>query len=259
MSADRKKRMHVAAAAAGEAGNSTLRYFQTDVAVELKADQSPVTIADKESERFLFGRLRREFPEDGFLGEESGETPGSSGYRWIVDPIDGTKSFVQGVPLYGVMVGLVDPSDAAVVGAVCLPALGELVTAARGEGCFLNGRRVHVSQVQTLAESCVNVTALELFGESGTQDAFDAVKKRCRMFRTWGDCYGHLLVATGRAEVMLAPRLFVWDSAALLPIVEEAGGSFTDWSGKPTVFGESGVSTNGHVRHELFELLQATP
>ena len=255
--ADLQRRLDVASRAAWEAGKITLRYFQTGVAVELKADDSPVTIADKESERFLSGLLHREFPKDGFLGEESGETPGSSGYRWIVDPIDGTKSFVQGVPLYGGMVGLVDQADDPVVGAVCLPALGELVSAARGGGCYFNGRRVQVSKVKTIGEACIAATDLELFEETGTKASFDRVQSAARMTRTWGDCYGHLLVATGRAEVMLDPILAEWDSTALLPILEEAGGSFTDWKGNRTVFGKSGVSTNGHVRQELFDLLNA--
>ncbi len=255
MSANLKSRMDFAVAAAREAGELTLRYFQTRVDVELKADQSPVTVADREAEALLFSMIQREFPDDACLGEEQGERRGTSGYRWIVDPIDGTKSFIQGVPLYGVMVALVDPDKEPVVGVVNFPALGELVAAAKGEGCYWNGREAAVSTVETVAESCVVYTSLEAFEATGTEAAFARVRRRARIARNWGDCYGHMLVATGRAEIMLDPVLADWDCAALQPIIEEAGGSFTDWAGHPTIFGKSGISTNGRVTGELRRLL----
>jgi histidinol-phosphatase len=251
-----KRRMEVAAAAAWEAGKLTLRYFQTGVAVELKGDRTPVTIADRESEDFLHGLLSREFPGDGFLGEERGERPGKSGFTWIIDPIDGTKSFIQGVPLYGVMIGLEDPKGEPIVGAVCLPGLGDLVVAARGEGCHWNGRRARVSAVGGLLESCVVYTSLKTFSDSGRAAAFERVRSRVRITRGWGDCFGHILVATGRAEAMLDPILADWDCAALLPILEEAGGTFTDWAGTRTIRGKSGISTNGKVTAELAALLR---
>ena len=158
-----RHRMDVAADAASQAGKLTLRYFQTSVACEIKADGTPVTVADREAEAFLVETLRRAFPADGFLGAEHGESPGTSGYRWIIDPIDGTKSFIQGVPLYGVLLGLEAPDGESIVGAICLPALDELVVAGRGEGCYWNGRRARVSAVTTLADACVTGTAAEGF------------------------------------------------------------------------------------------------
>lgn len=248
-------RLAVAVDAAWEAGKLTLRYFQTRLTVELKADRSPVTLADKEAEELLYRTLTREFPLDSFLGEERGERPGTSGYRWIIDPIDGTKSFIQGVPLYGVMVGLEDPRGEAVLGVVNIPGLGEIVAAARGEGCTWNGRRAQVSSVARLQDACVSYTSPRTFEDSKRAGAFDRVRARSRICRGWGDCYGHILVATGRAEVMLDPILADWDCAALLPILEEAGGRFTDWQGRRTIGGKSGVSTNGRVHDELFQLL----
>jgi len=257
MSDNLKHRLDVAAGAAWEAGKLTLRYFQTRLQVELKGDRTPVTVADREAEELLHGILTREFPGDAFLGEERGERPGTSGYRWVIDPIDGTKSFIQGVPLYGVLVGLEDPAGEAVLGVVNIPGLGEIVAAARGEGCSWNGRRARVSPVASLKEACVAYTSHKTFEDTKRTSAFERVRARCRICRGWGDCYGHILVATGRAEAMLDPILADWDCAALLPILEEAGGTFTDWSGSRTVRGKSGVSTNGKVHSELFAVLGA--
>jgi histidinol phosphatase-like enzyme (inositol monophosphatase family) len=253
---DLSRRVDIAAQAAWDAGKATLRWFQASPDVEWKADRSPVTAADRESERILTAILSREFPGDAFLGEETGARPGSSGWRWIVDPLDGTKSFIQGVPLYGVLVGLEDPAGEIVGGVVCLPALGELITAARGDGCRWNGRRARVSDVDALAAACVSFTALETFDASRT-GTLGSIRERCRIVRGWGDCYGHILVATGRAEVMLDPVLSEWDCAALVPILEEAGGTFTDWTWRRTSRGGSGISTNGRVAAELRALLGA--
>jgi len=250
-----KHRMDMAQAAAWEAGKVTLRYFQTKVTIELKSDQTPVTAADREAEELLCNFLGREFPGDAFLGEERGDRPGTSGWRWIIDPIDGTKSFIQGVPLYGVMVGLEDPRGEAVVGAISFPPLGDLVAAAKGEGCRWNGRRARVSEVSRLDQACVAYTSRKTFDHASLGPVFERVLQRARLLRGWGDCYGHMLVATGRAEVVLDPILNDWDCAALLPILEEAGGTFTDWKGKRTFRGKSGISTNGKVTAELRALL----
>ena len=251
-----KHRLDVAIQAAWEAGKLTLRYFQTQLCVEVKGDKTPVTIADKESEDLLFRILLGEFPQDSFLGEERGERSGSSGFRWIIDPIDGTKSFIQGVPLFGVMVALEDPRGTAVLGVVNVPGLNELVAAARGEGCSWNGRRARVSSVAALKDACVTYTSHKTFDDSGRTAAFDRVRARSRVCRGWGDCFGHILVATGRAEAMLDPVLADWDCAALLPILEESGGTFTDWLGNRTHLGKSGVSTNGKVQAELMAHLK---
>jgi histidinol phosphatase-like enzyme (inositol monophosphatase family) len=250
-----KHRLEIAKAAAWEAGKATLRHFQTSPAIEWKADRSPVTAADRESEGILLSILRREFPGDAFLGEEGGERPGTTGFRWIVDPLDGTKSFVQGVPLYGVMIGLEDPKGEVVAGAISFPALGDLVAAARGEGAAWNGRASRVSGVADLKDACVCFGSARAFQETGNAAAFERIVAGSRITRGWGDCYGHVLVATGRAEAMLDPVIEVWDAAALLPILEEAGGAFTDWKGRRTVRGRSGISTNGRVDRSLRALL----
>jgi histidinol phosphatase-like enzyme (inositol monophosphatase family) len=250
-----KHRMDVAAEAVWRAGKLTLRYFQTAITVDTKADSSPVTVADRAAEELLVDVLRAEFPADGFVGEEGGERPGTSGYRWIIDPIDGTKSFIQGVPLYAVLVGLEDASKESVLGAIGFPALGELVVAARGEGCYVDGRRARVSDVSELSRACVVFTGDGEFEDSGRLDALREIRRRARITRGWGDAYGHVLVATGRAEVMLDPVLSLWDVAPLLPIVEEAGGVFTDWQGRRTIHGASGVSTNAALAADVRSLI----
>jgi histidinol phosphatase-like enzyme (inositol monophosphatase family) len=253
-----RERLEVAVEAAEGAGRITLSHFQKELRVERKADLSPVTIADREAEEHIFDVLRKRYPGDGFLGEERGEVRGSSGWRWIVDPIDGTKSFIQGVPLYGVLVALEDGDREPVVGVICLPALAETVAAARGEGCLWNGRRARVSAVERIEDACLAFTALDGFEAPGRRAAFERLERRVRVARGWGDCYGHALVATGRADVMVDPVLSDWDCAALLPIVEEAGGAFFDWSGARTYRGRSGISTNARLAAAVKDALGAS-
>ncbi len=243
--------------AAWQAGKITLEYFQSDTAVERKADASPVTLADRRAEEKLRTCIQRAFPDHGIVGEEFGETRGNAPYRWILDPLDGTRSFIQGVPLYGVMMGL-EYDGRAILGVVHFPALGETVYAARGEGCYWNSRRARVSMVTALEDAVVLATSVKSLYEEGRGAVFEALQGRSRLQRTWGDCYGHILVATGRAEIMLDPILDIWDCAALQPILEEAGGTFTDWHGTATHTGGNGLSTNGHLLPPVMEIIQST-
>ncbi|HMQ32285.1 MAG TPA: inositol monophosphatase family protein [Chloroflexaceae bacterium] len=241
---------------AWQAGKITLRHFQGDVAVDLKADESPVTVADRETEAYLRAAINARYPGHAILGEEEGLSgEGGATYRWILDPIDGTRSFVRGVPLYGVMVGLLREGEPA-VGVVNMPALGEVVAAARGQGCFWNGRPCRVSRAATLREGLVVATVAHGYEAHGKGEAFRRILGAAGQFRTWGDCYGHLLVATGRAEAALDPIMNVWDAAALLPILAEAGGTYTDWRGRATIEGGEGISTNGAVLAELVRLIE---
>jgi histidinol phosphatase-like enzyme (inositol monophosphatase family) len=250
---------------AREAGALTLDWFGSErLGVETKADGSPVTRADRAAEQLLVERIRTWFPDDGILGEESGETRGSSGRRWILDPIDGTKSFVHGVPLYGTLVAL-EVNGQAVVGAVCLPALREAVFAARGVGAFWtrdfgpNETTVpaRVSAVDRLDQAMLCTTSARGLERSGRTALHERLRGRVASERGWSDCYGHVLVATGRAEIMLDPIMEVWDCAALQPIVEEAGGRFTDFSGAPTHLGGSAISTNLALADEVRALARA--
>jgi histidinol phosphatase-like enzyme (inositol monophosphatase family) len=259
--ADLSRRLEIGLAAAREAGRLTLGYFQrSDLAVERKQDASPVTIADRQAELLLRQRFSAAFPDDAILGEEFPERPGSSGYRWIVDPIDGTKSFIHGVPLYGTLIGL-EYQTRSVLGIIVLPALDECLYATTGQGAWhVRGDqppvRAHVSDRATLAESLFCTSETGSFGKRGAAAVYDQLQAVARLARTWGDCYGYYLVATGRAEVMVDPIMSVWDAAALQPIMEEAGGTFTDWQGRPTIHSGEGLATNGHVLDEVLPYLR---
>ena len=246
--------LSVAIDAAYAAGKRTLAYFNTRVAVELKADQTPVTCADLESEKLIRDYILRTFPTHSILGEEGGIHAGDERFRWIIDPIDGTKSFICGVPMYGVLIG-VEVSRRPQVGVVYLPATDEMIAAATGQGCTWNGRAARVSQVSDLSQAVVLCTsAITALSRS---DAFEIISGKARMNRGWGDCYGHILVATGRADVMLDPRINPWDCAPLLPILREAGGHYTTWSGESTIWGADGVSTNAALHGQVIEILRA--
>jgi histidinol phosphatase-like enzyme (inositol monophosphatase family) len=242
----------VAVEAARAGGQRTLRYFNTGTAVEWKQDGSPLTQADRESERAIRETIGKAFPDHGILGEEEGETAGSAPYRWIVDPLDGTRTFVRGVPLYGTLIGL-EVRGEPVVGVVYLPALDELVAAARGLGCTWNGRPCRVSAIGELDEALVAVT--DERSARRRSGAYAKLAEATALQRTWADCYAYVLVATGRAEVALDPNMNVWDCAALLPIVEEAGGRFTDWRGRRTIHGGEAVATNGRLHERVLGLL----
>jgi histidinol phosphatase-like enzyme (inositol monophosphatase family) len=236
------------------AGEITLRHFRQTFTPDQKADGSFVTQADREAERFIRARLEERFPHDAVLGEEEGARSGASGRRWIIDPIDGTYSFVHGVPLYGVLIALEVEAEV-VLGVVNLPALGDLVYAARGHGCFWNDARARVSNVASLGDGLLLSTDFGTCERYGFGAATRRLEQAAGARRTWGDCYGHILVATGRAEVMLDPVMNVWDCAPLLPILEEAGGTFTDWRGQRTIQGGNAISTNGLLFDPVLELV----
>lgn len=253
MSHSTREYLDFAIQAAYRAGQLSLAHFQTGVAIDRKADDSPVTVADRGAEELLRALIHERFPRHAVLGEELGEADNDSDHRWILDPIDGTRSFVRGVPLYGVLVAL-EVRKEVLVGVCYLPALSEMIAAGRGEGCRWNGREAQVSRIDRLSDALVSVT------EPGSLDDEHAhfwanLKKQVRVVRGWSDCYGHCLVATGRAEVMLDPVMNPWDNAALAPIVEEAGGTFTDWTGERTIYGGSAISTNGLLQEPLMGLM----
>lgn len=251
------KELELALEVAVQAGNLTLKYFrQRSLKVEKKRDKSPVTEADKKAEQLVRTFLRKAFPKDGFLGEESGETQSKSGRRWIIDPIDGTKSFIHGVPLYGNMIGL-EAGGEVVVGVVNFPALNQIFYAEQGGGAFCNFQRISASNVKRLDEALLCATSEDyIFGTSTSP--LDNLRGNTYLFRTWGDCYGHCLVASGNADIMIDPKMNPWDIAALLPIVTEAGGMCFDYNGKPaSVSGQGLVSTNPFLGQSLLKQLQS--
>jgi histidinol-phosphatase len=246
------------------AGKIAMAHYQTEVAIHTKDDLSPVTIADRDAEREVRAAIEKQFPTDGILGEEHGDKPGTSGRRWILDPIDGTRTFIHGAPLFGVMVALVD-RETPVLGAIYFPALEEMVYAASGQGAWWlpaghkptdEPRRARVSTIDRLDRSLFCYTGVGVFDQTNRGGAFDKLRKVVELDRSWGDCYGHMLVATGRAEVMIDPIANLWDCAALQPIVLEAGGSFTNWKGETTIYGGEAISANGKVTAAVLETIK---
>jgi myo-inositol-1(or 4)-monophosphatase len=247
-----------AVVAAHEAGRSTLAHFQTALDVETKADATPVTVADRRAEELLRRRIERRFPDHAILGEEYGLTgPAGASCRWILDPVDGTKSFIHGVPLYATLVGVEVDGEAA-VGVLYLPALDEMVHAARGLGACWNGRPCRVSTTAELAAATFCYTSIDGFGRQGREGALRRLLGSTRTQRGWGDAYAHALVATGRADLAVEPIMNLWDNAPLLPILTEAGGRFTDWNGNASIDGGEAVSTNGVLHDAVLSVLRAT-
>jgi histidinol-phosphatase len=244
--------METAAEAAFLGGQRTLAYYKTGVAVETKADHSPVTRADREAEAIIREFIGLRYPSHAILGEEMGESAGTAPIRWIIDPIDGTKSFIHGVPFYAVLVG-VEVEGQVLAGALGLPALGDLIVAGQGLGCFCNGRRVQVNNNRDLSTATLLVTDEQ--HARHRSGAFAELAGQVKMVRTWGDAYGYALVATGRADIMLDPAMNPWDSAPLLPIIEEAGGRFSAWNGERSIHGGDAVASNGHLHQQLLPIL----
>ncbi len=257
---DLESRLELARLAARQAGELTMGYFGRQIAVERKADNSPVTVADREAEQLLRDLISQRFPDDGILGEEHGARAGRSGYRWILDPIDGTKSFIAGVPLFGTLVA-VETAGRAVLGVIELPALKERIFAAQDRGAWSQAgdgpiHRARVSDCPTLADGLYVTSEWSTFRDRGVVAVHQQLESAAWYARTWGDCYGYYLVATGRAVVMVDAILTIWDAAALQPVLAEAGGTFTDWSGRESLDPGQAVATNGKVLPEVLAILQ---
>ncbi len=253
----------VACAAANAGGRAALARFhdRERLAVEAKSDESPVTIADREAEAACQATIVAAYPDDAWLGEESGgrgETGAVGTRRWIVDPIDGTRNFVRGVPLWATLVACeeVGPAGTRVVAsAVAIPALDELYDAVLGGGARLDGAPIRVSPVATLAGALWCFEARHFWRKAGLDALFDHLGDHTQLQRGLADAYGHMLVASGRAEVVVEPSLAVWDVAATSLVVSEAGGRFSDLDGAPSIRSNNAVVSNGRVHDETLALI----
>ncbi len=235
------------------AGALTLKWYQkNDLAVNYKVDGSEVTEADRAAETLIREELLRRHPDDAVLGEEHGGSFSAAHRTWVIDPIDGTRGFVKGVPLYSTLLALVD-EEGPLVGVIHLPVLGLTMVAGRGEGCWLDNHRCWVSSHSVLDKALVNTSSYETF----TEKNFARLKKTGALMRTWGDGYGYFLVASGRAEAMVDPVCSVWDLAPIPIIIEEAGGKFSNLLGESALKLDqktdslNGLATNGLVHKEL--------
>ena len=239
---------------AHEAGDLTLQYYGKVVEHDAKGDGSPVTVADREAERLIRARVEKRFPEHAILGEEYGESNEGARVRWILDPIDATRSFMRGVPLYGVLIGI-EVEGVSAVGVAHFPPLRETVAAGTGLGCTWNGNPCRVSEVSTLEQSVICTTDVERILSKPQGAGWRRIQQKAAFSRTWGDCYGHMLVATGRIEAQVDPVMASWDAGPFLTIATEAGGRFTTLEGDVTVHGGSGISSNGRIHDLVMEEL----
>jgi len=235
-------------------GDTALGYYGSSLNVEVKGDGSPVTVADRAAELVAREWIESRFPLDGILGEELGATMPEARRRWIIDPIDGTRTFVRKVPLWGSLVAVAE-GQSILAGAAYFPAVEEILVAAPNCGCWWNDSRCFTSSVADLSAATITVTDDRFRGNERRSQAWRELASRCSVTRTWGDCYGYLLLATGRVDAMLDDIVSPWDAAAFMPIVTEAGGSFTDWKGEATAFGGDVIATNGPLAVPVREIL----
>jgi len=238
------------------AGRITLGYFNTGVRPDYKDDDSPVTIADREAERLIRERIEQRFPRHAIVGEEHGEKAGQeSEMRWFIDPIDGTKSFIRGVPLYSVLIGL-EIAGRVEAGVAYFPALDEMLSAGSELGCRLNGRRVRVSHVEDFAKGVMSFTDINNFAKHGRAEAFQRLAGACYFRAGWGDAYGYMLAASGRVELMLDAVMSAWDCGPLPAILREAGGYFGDWQGNETIYAGEGLATSQVLLPQVLRLVE---
>jgi myo-inositol-1(or 4)-monophosphatase len=257
MGAPLKDYLAFAVETAHAAGRLTLGYFQSGLRPEFKDDDTPVTRADREAETMIRERIEKRYPRHAILGEEHGAKDGdASEFRWIIDPIDGTKAFIRGVPLYAVLIGL-EIDTRCEVGAVYFPALDDMIYAASGHGCYWNGRRAQVAQTSHLDRSFISFTGADSFEPAGRFQAWQQLVRQSYYSVGWSDAYGHALVATGRLEVMLDPVLNPYDCAPFPPILREAGGYFGDWSGIETIYAGEGLSTTRSLLPQVLDVIKS--
>ena len=245
------ERSEFALALARRMGNETLKYFdRRDLSVERKSDGSPVTMADRGAEALAREFIAENFPNDAILGEELPDRKGTSGWRWILDPIDGTKSFIHGVPFYSNLIG-VQKGNEPVIGVIWVPALDRGVWAAKGKGAWEvlgdKMRRARVSNVDKLENALFLTTDVYDFDKVGREGAYDELEVKCKLTRTW------------RAEIMIDPYFEIWDAAPLKTVLEEAGGAFCDWSGNATIEGREGCGTNAALKEAVADVLRKYP
>jgi histidinol-phosphatase len=272
------RRLEVAIAAAQAGGEVARKYFRSGLAVELKGDRSPVTRADRECEQRIVEVLRGAFPEYGLVGEEFGERPPATGTlsdvavrsdqreraieeapaagpKWIIDPIDGTKNFIRGIPYFATLIGLEEDGEIT-TGVIYAPAVDDLLYAQKGQGAFDRHGRLQVSRIASLREGMVLFGGIDIFRQGGYWDGFERLVRASGRQRGFGDYFGHTFVARGQAEAMVELDLKPWDLAAIKIVIEEAGGRFTDFTGTPTIYGGSAIASNGLVHDEILTALR---
>jgi len=228
-------------------------YYRKEIIIETKDDLSPVTIADKKSEEIMRQLIMREFPDHGIIGEEFGNYNPDAEYKWILDPIDGTKSFICGTPLFGTLIALLK-NDEPILGAINLPVLDEFLIG-DNTSAELNGNKVSVRKCEDVSAAVLLITDYNNFEKYRSLTGLNNLIRRVKLFRSWGDCYGYYLVATGYADIMIDPIMSQWDLTALIPVINGAGGTITDYYGNNPLKGNSIVATGGTIHNEVIKIL----
>lgn len=232
----------------------TLKYYQKKLKHTVKENNSPVTIADLKCENFIVERIRTRFPEHGILGEESGESGAGSEFKWIVDPVDGTKNFMRKYPFWGTLLAL-EYEGEVILGIISMPVLNDFVYAAKGMGCFYNNKKAKVSKVKTLKDSYLLHGGIDYISRENYKDNFLNLARTCYYSRGFGDCHGHSLIIKGKAEIMIDPHVAPYDVAPVKICVEEAGGVFTDLKGEKTIYSGNALVTNGNVHDSALKII----
>lgn len=255
MSPNIEQLLEFAVEVAKAAGEHTLKYFKKNIEIISKSDHSPVTIADREAELLMKKLINEAFPEHGVFGEEYGAFNPDATIQWILDPIDGTVGFIHGIPLYTNLIGILIDGEP-IIGVINAPYMNEIIYASKGKGAYFNNSIASVRKVASLEEASLMTSDVQYFNRYGYKASFDKLLNMVKTHRTYGDAYGYMMVATGRADLMLDPALALWDAAALLPIISEAGGSFTDLNGTPKIDSGNGFACHPHLKNELIHLFK---
>ncbi len=234
-------------------GSIISSYFRTPVSVDSKSDSSPVTIADKKAEEVMREEIMSEFPEHGILGEEFGGHNPSAEYKWVLDPIDGTKSFISGTVTFGTLIALVKNNEP-VLGVINQPVLGEFLIG-DNNSCELNGVKTEVRNLKALSDATLLTTDHLNIKKYQDIGKFEKLLNKVKLYRNWGDCYGYYLLATGYADIMIDPIMNIWDLAALIPVVKGAGGIITDYKGSEAAKGNSIVAAAPYLHKQVIEIL----
>jgi myo-inositol-1(or 4)-monophosphatase len=234
-------------------GNIIKKYFRTDISIETKSDNTSVTIADKNAEKAIREKIMSEFPDHGILGEEFGNHNETAQYKWILDPIDGTKSFITGIATFGTLIGLLK-DGIPVLGLFHQPIIGELLIG-DNESTELNGKKTKIRQCEKIEEATLLSSDHFMIGNYKNQSAFDMLANKVKLYRTWGDCFGYYLLCTGYADVMVDPIMSPWDALPLLPIIRGARGTVTDYEGNNPVEGNSLVAATSNIHSQVIQIL----
>lgn len=234
-------------------GKIIKQYFRTEIRIDSKSDLSPVTIADKKSEEIMREEIMKQFPDHGIIGEEFGNLNTDAEYVWVLDPIDGTKSFICGAPTFGTLIALMK-NKVPILGVINQPVLNEFLIGDNSE-TSLNGNKVFIRSCNNINDAVLITGDHFNIGKYQDQRKFDDVAKRVKLYRHWGDCFGYYLLATGFADIVVDPIMSVWDSMALIPIIKGAGGKITDYQGGDPVTGNSIVASSPGIHQEVIRAL----